>query len=433
MSTPLPTQALDAEVAILAAMLNAPKVINEAKYLLSSADFYQPRHQVLFEAICELAETGAVVDPVLVLNHLNRMVEGQERQTYLDKVGGAPYLHTVFAATFTAINVEHYAEQITNAGRMRSIVEIGDRLHQIGGSRDVDHALDAAAVASLELQLVVDAPKADVVRGHYKLNDFLSIADHEDDWVVPNLIAQQDALMFLGGEGAGKSTLLRQFALCVACGINPLRPNQAIPPRKAMLLDVENAESSLRRGLRTMSHNVAKYGLWKPENLELLARPGGMNLRKREDRLVIERIISDFRPSLIVAGPLYKLAPRGHDDWDTAAAEAREVLDKWREKYGVAYVLEHHMPKGDGLSRPPTPFGGSEWMRWVTHGRVLKEIPGSYLYELLNFRSGDREPRDIPLGFSRAGLLPWNPIWDPAEINAAKGYDPDGKPMKALR
>lgn len=430
MTAPLPAQAVEAERALLALMLNDPRNIPAARYVVSAADFYQPRHAIVFLAACDLHEANITADIATLVGKLNTPIREGSKKTHLDLAGGTAYLVDLFQFPCVGVNLEHYGRQMRDARRIRELVGVGQRLTQLGDGIDPDQVLDRAAAESIQLQLLVEDTGNDQVRGRYTIDDFLSIADCDEDWVIPDLLDRQDALMWLGDEGLGKSWLLRQFAMCLMCGVHPFRPRQRIPAKRALLIDVENSENTIRRALRPLSHKVARLGTWNGANMELLARPGGLNLRKTGDALEIERILNEFRPDMVVAGPMYKLAPRGHDDWDTAAAESREVLDRWREKYGVAYVLEHHMPKGDGINRPQTPFGGSEWMRWVTHGRIINEIPDSGLHELGNFR-GDREPRSgLPIGLVKGGDLPWSPIWDPAELNHAKGLDPDGKRTK---
>lgn len=66
------------------------------------------------------------------------------------------------------------------------------------------------------------------------------------------------------------------------------------------------------------------------------------------------------------------------------------------------------MPKGDGVSRPQSPYGSSVWMRWAAYGRVLVRV-NEGVYEFKRFR-GDREKRDWPPGMRHGGVLSWTAI-----------------------
>jgi hypothetical protein len=144
--------------------------------------------------------------------------------------------------------------------------------------------------------------------------------------------------------------------------------------------------------------------------------PEGLNLRVRADALLLERVLEETRPALVCLGPLGKAMLRGRDDWDTAAEEVRAVLDRLRTRYRCAFWLEHHMPKGDGISRPPLPFGSAVWQRWAGFGRVMTKV-GPNAYELAASFRGDRDAREFPVGLFRGGDLPWSAIWDPEELD----------------
>ena len=71
MSDDHPRQALAAEQAILSAALNDPRNAAEALYLLSAADFYHPKHALIFSAIAELVEARISPDPITVMARLS--------------------------------------------------------------------------------------------------------------------------------------------------------------------------------------------------------------------------------------------------------------------------------------------------------------------------------------------------------------------------
>lgn len=410
MSDDHPRQALAAEQAILSAALNDPRNAAEALYLLSAADFYHPKHALIFGAIAELVEARISPDPITVMARLSAAGE-------LERAGGGAYLHSLYAFPFMAPNIEHYAKQVQATSRLRQLLTAGQRIEQI--IHDVE---DPSTVAELiadqvgTLSMLLDTPFGGQMRGLYTFADILARPDDTADWIVPGLLDRQDAMMFIAPEGLGKSWLLRQFALCTAAGLHPFRFPARMPAKRALLIDAENSENTLFRSLRSMKIQMGRLADWDGENFKLLAKPEGFDLRDWSEARKVEQVIHEFEPELVCIGPLYKLANRGRDSWDSAAAEVRAVFDRWRGKYGCAFALEHHMPKGDGKERPETPFGGSEWMRWVTHGRRMSELEGGY-YELSNFRGGDREYREIPAGLRRGGELPWTPVWDSEELD----------------
>jgi hypothetical protein len=110
----------------------------------------------------------------------------------------------------------------------------------------------------------------------------------------------------------------------------------------------------------------------------------------------------------VCIGPLYKAAPKGRDDYDTAADEARAVFDRIRARHNCGLFIEHHMSRQSAQSGQ-SPYGSTIWERWPSHGRVLRDIDGTHYELAMPFRA-DRSYREWPVGLHRGGELPWLPI-----------------------
>ena len=67
-----PPHNLAAERSLLGAMLLSPSAIGDAMQRLEAADFYQPSHSHVFDAIAGLYAAGSPVDSVLVADQLTR-------------------------------------------------------------------------------------------------------------------------------------------------------------------------------------------------------------------------------------------------------------------------------------------------------------------------------------------------------------------------
>jgi len=63
----------DAERAVLGAvMLGGPAILDEIRDLLGPEDFYQPKHETIFRALCELADLGRPRDVLALGNALRQ-------------------------------------------------------------------------------------------------------------------------------------------------------------------------------------------------------------------------------------------------------------------------------------------------------------------------------------------------------------------------
>jgi hypothetical protein len=116
-----PPHNLEAEEAVLGAVLASGRLLAEVAALLEEADFYRPAHRAIWRALLRLADQGQPTDPVTVLGELDHSGE-------LADVGGGPFLHTLIEAVPTVANAAHYARLVAEAARRRRVIDLGIRL-----------------------------------------------------------------------------------------------------------------------------------------------------------------------------------------------------------------------------------------------------------------------------------------------------------------
>jgi replicative DNA helicase len=116
-----PPHNLEAEEAVLGAILAAGRLLAEVAGLVEEADFYRPAHRTIWRAILGLADRSQPTDPITVLGELDHAGE-------LADVGGGPFLHTLVAAVPTVANAAHYAQLVAETARRRRVIDLGIQL-----------------------------------------------------------------------------------------------------------------------------------------------------------------------------------------------------------------------------------------------------------------------------------------------------------------
>lgn len=149
----VPPQDLAAEQSVLGAMLMSKLAIDPANDILDGRDFYRPAHELIFDTIVELANRGEPADAITVAAELQRRGEA-------GRIGGAPYLHTLMSSVPIAANVDFYADIVHEKAVLRRLVEVGQRIAQLGqaGQGEVSDIVDRAQKEVLD----VDGSKTDV-------------------------------------------------------------------------------------------------------------------------------------------------------------------------------------------------------------------------------------------------------------------------------
>src|SRR5215203_6439525 len=116
-----PPHNLEAEEAVLGAILAAGQLLAEVAAVLEEADFYRPAHRAIWRAVLRLTDRDQPTDPVTVLGELDDSGE-------LADVGGGPFLHTLVQAVPTVANAAHYARLVGEAAYRRRVIDLGIQL-----------------------------------------------------------------------------------------------------------------------------------------------------------------------------------------------------------------------------------------------------------------------------------------------------------------
>ena len=194
----------EAEMAVLGGMLLSKDAIGEVSQMIDVTDFYQPKHQTIYEAIIDLFSNSQNVDVVIVANQL--MKDGN-----LDKVGGADYLHTLVAFVPTAANATYYAEIVHQRAILRNVIAAGTKIAQLGYSAEGSQAEDVVNLAQAEVyEMSTGRVKQDYEAIGPVVHDALDIDD------VTQGLQPGQMVVVAGRPAMGKSTLGIDFARAAA-------------------------------------------------------------------------------------------------------------------------------------------------------------------------------------------------------------------------
>lgn len=128
----IPPHSAEAEESVLGALLLDKDAIISVAEFLSSKDFYDERHKLIYECVLELYEERVPIDVLTVADRL-------KKRKALKKIGGASYLAELANRVPTAAHVEHYGKIVKDAATKRSLMAAATRL--------VDLSLDESLAA----------------------------------------------------------------------------------------------------------------------------------------------------------------------------------------------------------------------------------------------------------------------------------------------
>ena len=135
----IPPQALEAEQAVLGAMLLSREAIDVAIEILSDRFFYKPAHRKIFKVLIDLYDKNEPADIITVSHELTS--RGQ-----LDDVGGRAYLAGLTEATPGIANIEYHANIVLEKATLNRLIESANTIlsRVYDQTQNVDELLDSA-------------------------------------------------------------------------------------------------------------------------------------------------------------------------------------------------------------------------------------------------------------------------------------------------
>ncbi|MCB2229288.1 replicative DNA helicase [bacterium] len=135
-----PPQSLDAEQAVLGAILKDPEAIHRVFEVIRDPEiFYSRRHQLIFKAITELYDRNEPADITTVSNQLTR-------SDTLEAAGGRVYLVELVEGIVSTGNVAHHADIIQEKAVLRRLIDTSNDILRECYEQEklVDEVLDQA-------------------------------------------------------------------------------------------------------------------------------------------------------------------------------------------------------------------------------------------------------------------------------------------------
>ena len=227
---------LEAEQAILAAVLMNNRALESVSDFLLPEHFSHPAHQEIYKLALRQFESGIPFDIITIKKYL-------EQQGVLDSVGGVEYLSKLASAGSTVVNVEHYAQIVFDSARRRDLINLGHSMIDDAYTENLDKTVNAQ-IETAEQQLFNLASTGKSERNVVSLADALkgALAEAEIAYKADGKLSglttgldeldksisglhHSDLLIIAGRPGMGKTTLAMNIAFNAANAIFNGRAN----------------------------------------------------------------------------------------------------------------------------------------------------------------------------------------------------------------
>jgi replicative DNA helicase len=183
--------------------------------------FHDQAHHLVYDAMLTLFERREPIDLVTLTDVLRR--RGQ-----LEKIGGSPYLASLFESAVTTANVAHHARLVRDKALLREVINISSNMQAsayeqadlqaiVGQATEsllqVTNAQAVSAFAPLDTLVRESVREAERAREHEDLG--LPTGFHALDHLL-NGFHPTDLIVLAARPGFGKTSLALQFAVAAA-------------------------------------------------------------------------------------------------------------------------------------------------------------------------------------------------------------------------
>ncbi len=135
----VPPHNVDAERALLGAILLKPDVMHDISVTIFAESFYADKHRQIYDAIFQIFIKGNPIDVISLMNQL-------ESNGTLSRVGGVAYLTELIETVPAAGNALYYGEIVQAKAMLRNLITAADEIAELGYSNPetTDEVLDQA-------------------------------------------------------------------------------------------------------------------------------------------------------------------------------------------------------------------------------------------------------------------------------------------------
>jgi replicative DNA helicase len=157
-NTKLPPNSIDSEQSVLGGLLLHNDSWDRVVNILSTNDFYQASHRIIYDAIVTLLEHDKPAD---ILTVKEQVIKTHDE----DSIGGFAYLAQIADNTPSVSNIETYAKHVRELSVYRQLIKIGREIAETAFQPkdiDVNELLDLSEKKIFEIAEQVSRNKKDI-------------------------------------------------------------------------------------------------------------------------------------------------------------------------------------------------------------------------------------------------------------------------------
>lgn len=308
----------EAEIAVLGSVLIGGNPSLELITWLKPTDFFELKHQWIFEAMRALHEAGRVIDIITVAETL------RVRKQYED-VGGSSYLTSLINNLGTHIYIENYAGVVEALARRRTAVSLAGQLAQTAQSRSAAELLPL--LEQMQKLLASTSGSSNPFRQFlYHITELNTLAPVK--WLIPGEIPERGIVILYGASGVGKSFVAVDYAM---------RLSETVPILYVATEGEWGYQQRVRAWAKHHKRDVNKYKMYFFLNVVAL-----LDAKEYQQFADVAKVV---QPKVIIIDTLAHSMIPGDENNTRDMSMFVKAAKQLQKLFDCAVVLVHHTNK----------------------------------------------------------------------------------------
>ena len=289
---------IEAERAVLSAMMMKSDVIDGVQTIIDANDFFVEEHKIIFQAIVDIHNKKINVDTVTLSNYL-------EKINQFEKIGGMVFLMELSDVVSTTAHFIQHANIIKEKSTLRKLIQAGEAIADDGysDSEELDKIMDNAehrifSITSKQTESDFEHINPIINRVFQKINKLyenpnsyfgIETKFSELDRVTSGL-QNSDLILLAARPSMGKTAFALNIASHIAMGVG------SNPPRPVAIFSLEMSKEQLAQRLLSSYSGIDSQML----KTGRLNREDWKNLPRYINEIANSKLYIDDTPGLNV-------------------------------------------------------------------------------------------------------------------------------------
>ena len=327
---------LDAEQAVLSAMMKDQESLKIGTEILSCEHFFWDVHKKLFCVLSEMALNQESVDLYTLKEKLNK-------KRWLKIISGITILTSIMGCTATTTNITHHAKIVQDKHIRRKFLQEIENVKSGIETEDIQDLLQnhMLNVSKLPDELTLKNSKTVLtINGA----DLIEQEFPEIKFAIPDILPEGFSIL-AGNPKQGKSFLALDIALGVSQGGNVMG---SIPVQQGEVLFIGLEDSQRRLQERIKMHNTTSNNLINFSTELPILSEGGFTM-------VDNWATSHPKAKLIVIGTLGRVKPQSKRNTNVYLEDVNfgSLLQNIPKKHNLTLLGLHHLRKAETANSDP--------------------------------------------------------------------------------